>query len=226
MFRVEFRNEVLCALGKTVRTNLQILRYFQEKTVWAQFPASFHIYKCTKITNGDIYSSCLAPSLCQNVCLSMLISPHQNHVYWPSPLCWTVPQTCWGPVSCAIVLILLPIKFNLQLSCCAFFFLFSIDTSHQLCVIEHKSVYPNTQWGQANQNIRIWSRHSLITRSSKENDGWCQKIWTLQWLSGRVFKGNIWGEGCRGVIFLWLIGGVPQIMCSVLSYHSLYWVGL
>lgn len=135
MFRVEFRNEVLCALGKTVRTNLQILRYFQEKTVWAQFPASFHIYKCTKITNGDIYSSCLAPSLCQNVCLSMLISPHQNHVYWPSPLCWTVPQTCWGPVSCAIVLILLPIKFNLQLSCCAFFFFFfqlTLPTSYVL----------------------------------------------------------------------------------------------
>ena len=36
-FRVEIRNEALCALGKTGRTGLQMVRYFQEKILWAQF---------------------------------------------------------------------------------------------------------------------------------------------------------------------------------------------
>ena len=35
--RVESRNEALCALGKTGRTGLQIVRYFQEPILWAQF---------------------------------------------------------------------------------------------------------------------------------------------------------------------------------------------
>ena len=36
-FRVESRDEALCALGKTGRTGLQIVRYFQELILWAQF---------------------------------------------------------------------------------------------------------------------------------------------------------------------------------------------
>ena len=35
-FRVEIRNEALGALGKTGKTGLQIVRYFQ-KILWAQF---------------------------------------------------------------------------------------------------------------------------------------------------------------------------------------------
>ena len=36
-FRVESKNEAPCALGKTGRTGLQIVRYFQELIQWAQF---------------------------------------------------------------------------------------------------------------------------------------------------------------------------------------------
>ena len=36
-FRVESRNDGLCAQGKTGRTGLHTVRYFQEATVWAQF---------------------------------------------------------------------------------------------------------------------------------------------------------------------------------------------
>ena len=35
--RVESRNEALCALGKTGLTGLQIVGYFQEPILWAQF---------------------------------------------------------------------------------------------------------------------------------------------------------------------------------------------
>ena len=35
--QVESKNEALCALGKTGRTRLQIVRYFQEPILWAQF---------------------------------------------------------------------------------------------------------------------------------------------------------------------------------------------
>ena len=36
-FSVESRNEALCALGKTGRTDLQIVIHFQELILWAQF---------------------------------------------------------------------------------------------------------------------------------------------------------------------------------------------
>ena len=36
-FRVESRNEVLCAQWKTGKTGLQIVRYFQKLILWAQF---------------------------------------------------------------------------------------------------------------------------------------------------------------------------------------------
>ena len=36
-FRVESRNEALCAQGKTSRVSLQLVRYFHELILWAQF---------------------------------------------------------------------------------------------------------------------------------------------------------------------------------------------
>ena len=41
-FRVKIRNEALCALGKTGRTDLQIVRSFQEKILWVSILASSH----------------------------------------------------------------------------------------------------------------------------------------------------------------------------------------
>ena len=34
---MKIRNEALCALGKTGRTGLQIVKSFQEKILWSQF---------------------------------------------------------------------------------------------------------------------------------------------------------------------------------------------
>ena len=59
-FRVENRNEALCALGKTGRTGLQIIRYFQELILWAQFLYLFISKKCTKILHGEVCSLWLA----------------------------------------------------------------------------------------------------------------------------------------------------------------------
>ena len=36
-FRVESRNEALCAQGKTSRVSLQLVRYFHELILWAKF---------------------------------------------------------------------------------------------------------------------------------------------------------------------------------------------
>ena len=69
-FRVEIRNKVSCALGKTGRTGFKRVQYFQEEVLWARILASCHIYKSTKIVNSDICSSWLATTLCQNVCLT------------------------------------------------------------------------------------------------------------------------------------------------------------
>ena len=41
-FSMEIRNEALCTLGKTVRSGLQLVRYFKEKILWVQFLAYFH----------------------------------------------------------------------------------------------------------------------------------------------------------------------------------------
>ena len=46
--RVESRNEALCALGKTGRTGLQMVRYFQELISRAQFMYLFISRKAPK----------------------------------------------------------------------------------------------------------------------------------------------------------------------------------
>ena len=123
-FRVEIRNEALCALGKTGTTGLQIVRYFQEKILWAQFLVSSHIQKSTKTNNRDICSSWLAATFCQNVCLIARIPLHQNHIYIDLSSSTSLEQflrTIWEAVSQSIVLILPQIKLNSQFSRCAFF---------------------------------------------------------------------------------------------------------
>ena len=57
--RMEVKNEAPCILGKTGSAGFQIIRYFQEKTLWAQFLYLFTSQKALK-SFTDICSSWLA----------------------------------------------------------------------------------------------------------------------------------------------------------------------
>ena len=66
-FRVENRNEALCALGKTGRTGLQIVRYFQELILWTQFLCRLTSRKTLK--SMVITVPCKQQNPSKNVCL-------------------------------------------------------------------------------------------------------------------------------------------------------------
>ena len=51
---MKIRNEALCALGKTGRTVLQIVRSFQEKILRVSILSSSHTLKNTDVINGDL----------------------------------------------------------------------------------------------------------------------------------------------------------------------------
>ena len=91
-FRVEKRNEALCAWGKTGRIGIKILRYFQDLISWAQFLNLLISSKSTKTLHGDKYSLWLAESLkrlaemSRKICaLLHILSLYENHIYWPPP---------------------------------------------------------------------------------------------------------------------------------------------
>ena len=129
-FRVENRNEALCALGKTGRTGLQIIRYFQELILWAQFLYLFISKKCTKILRGEVCSLWLAVTFvklakpAKNMCLNCTPSSPKSHICWlifPPPL-WSSFSEHQDAVSWTTSLILPQIKLNSQFSCFAFFY--------------------------------------------------------------------------------------------------------
>ena len=62
---------------------------------------------------------------------------------------------------------------------------------------------PDTQWGQANQKVRVWRGRWFTTGPSKENV-WLLFKGILDGFQGRVFKGKILDEGCRVVTLFWL----------------------
>ena len=86
-FGVESRNEVLCALGKTSRIGLQIVRYFQELILWAQF---LYLLISEKQQNPSWWYLLLVTSrnlLQKKICVWLNILPlHQNHIYTDLPL--------------------------------------------------------------------------------------------------------------------------------------------
>ena len=100
-FRMEIRNEALCALGKTSRTGLQILRYFQEVILWAWF---LHLLIPRKVLKCFMVSLLLMTSsnlhgnsriLLQKKCASLhILLFHPNHIYtdFPSYLFGAVSQ--------------------------------------------------------------------------------------------------------------------------------------
>ena len=125
-FRVETRNEALCALGKLARTGLQTVRYFQEKILWAQF---VHLLMSREALKSVMVTSVPSSNLLQKRVLDCLY-----HTSFPSftkiTYILTFPPTSserflraiWNAVSQAIVLILPQIKLNSQLSRCTLFF--------------------------------------------------------------------------------------------------------
>ena len=80
-FRVENRNKVLWAQGKTGRTGLQIVRYFQETTLWAPSSCISSYVKNTKILHGDDCSLWLAETFCKNPAWLHIFPLYQNHLY-------------------------------------------------------------------------------------------------------------------------------------------------
>ena len=93
-FRVENRNKVLWAQGKTGRTGLQIVRCFQKKILWVQFfylliPRRAVTSFMVKTAHHDKYSPSRdqqKPSA-KNICLIVCtpLSP-KSHIYWHFPL--------------------------------------------------------------------------------------------------------------------------------------------
>ena len=73
-FRVESRNEVLCALGKTGRISLKILWYFQELIWWAQFLYLLISRKSIKILHGDDCSLWVVETFCKEYVLDCMYS--------------------------------------------------------------------------------------------------------------------------------------------------------
>ena len=87
-------------------------------------------------------------------------------------------------------------------------------------MLRNKIHVPDTQWGQTNQKVRVWSRERFSAGPSKEN-GWLmlKNPKLPAGLGGEVFIGNICGEGCRVCDFLligwwWGSGEVLQESCA------------
>lgn len=82
------------------------------------------------------------------------------------------------------------------------------------------------QRGQANRNLRVWSRERFVAEPSKENSWLMLK--NLEFISGfpgEVFNRQNLGGGLQGIWLCsdWLVmrslGGAPGIVCSAGSCH-------
>ena len=119
-WRAEMRRSVL--EGKTGRTGLQRVRYSQELILWAQF---LYLLISRKALHGDICSSWLAETCKKKKkVLDCMYFPFTRIPYilaFPLASLEQFLRALWYAVSWAIVLILPHIKFDSQLSSCAFF---------------------------------------------------------------------------------------------------------
>ena len=92
----------------------------------------------------------------------------------------------------------------------------------QVCV-------PDAQWGQTNQNSRVWSRERFISGPSKKNRWLVLK--RLEGFGGEEFlKAKFWMRATGCVTFFWLVNGEVKRWCFrnlVLSLKlpSSIWVG-
>ena len=127
-FRVEGRHEALCAQEKTGKTGFQIVRYFQKLILWAQF---LYLLKSRKALKSFMVSTVshdfmrLAEVFWKTYVLDCMYFPFTKItciLISPRHPLEQFLRAIWGAVSWSAVLILPPIKLNLQLSCCAIFF--------------------------------------------------------------------------------------------------------
>ena len=127
-FRVDSKNEALCALGKTNRTDSQIVSYFRSQLYEPNSCISPYI-KSTKILQGDNSSWWLPETFCKKKkknLLDCMYSPFTKIITYV--LTW--PITSWssfselpGVLSPGCCSPILPqIKLNSQFSHCLFFF--------------------------------------------------------------------------------------------------------
>ena len=135
-FRVEDRNEALCAQGKAGRTGLQMVRYFQEPILWAQF---WYLLICIKALKSFMVMTVphdqksfrkLVESFWKNIGLIAYILPSpKSHIHWPFPPASLEQflRATWDGFSQAATLILPPIKLNSN-SHIVFFFFLSVQT--------------------------------------------------------------------------------------------------
>ena len=123
---IQYRDQALCALGKTGRIGLQIesFKRFYE-------PSSHVSYlESAKIFHGDVCSSRPAVTFCKSMCLVACPPPSQkSRLHWLSPL---PVQSAFSKLCEAVVLILPQIKLNSQLSHCGFVCLvfFPVNSSY------------------------------------------------------------------------------------------------
>ena len=116
-FRVEIRNEALCALGKPSRTGLQIVRYYQEKILRAQF---LHLLISRKALKSFMVTSapCDYQQPSAKMCAWLHVSPFTKITYiqiFPPTSSEQFLRAIWNAASQAIVLILPQIKLFLIL---------------------------------------------------------------------------------------------------------------
>ena len=136
-FKVESRNELPCAQGKTGRASLQAVRYFQKPILWAQFlylPISRkalksfmrttvpHDWQRLHETSRNLLGKCVLDCMC-------ISSTKIKYILTFPHLFGTVSQRCLGAVSQAAVLILPQTKLNSQVAHFAFFFKVDIVVS-------------------------------------------------------------------------------------------------
>lgn len=134
--RVEIRSKTLCALGKTGRTGLQIVGYFQGKILWAQFLHLLISRKALKsflVISAPMASSNLhetSSNLLWNACLTACTPLHPSHLFADlSPYFFGASFSELSemlPPGRPTALILPQEKLNLQLSFCVFCFLFFV----------------------------------------------------------------------------------------------------
>ena len=128
-WKAEMRHSVLG--GKTGRTSLQIVRYFQEPILWAQF---WYLLICIKALKSFMVMTVphdqksfrkLVESFWKNIGLIAYILPSpKSHIHWPfsSVSLEKFRRAIIGVVFQAAVLILPQMKLNCQLSHCASLF--------------------------------------------------------------------------------------------------------
>ena len=82
---VEICNEAFCALGKTGRIGLQLVRYFQETMLWAPFLhrlVPIKELKSSMVTSASCHwQTCSAKYMGLITCIPL--SP-KSHIYWPA----------------------------------------------------------------------------------------------------------------------------------------------